>query len=101
MVYVPVPDEATAMRLAETLVAERLAACANLFPAGFSVYEWEGKICKEPERILMLKTSDERYAALSRRIKALHPYTVPAILKWPIAEANTDYLEWMRGVLNP
>jgi periplasmic divalent cation tolerance protein len=30
------------------------------------------------------------------RIKALHGYTVPEIVTFPIASGNPDYLRWVR-----
>ncbi len=101
MVYVPVPDEETGVAIAKAAVAERWAACANLYAAGISVYEWEGKVCVESERVLLLKTANENFSKLAARIKELHPYSVPAILRLPISDANAEYLDWMRKVLNP
>jgi periplasmic divalent cation tolerance protein len=101
MVYLPTPDEETAIKIAKVAVEERLAACANLFPPGVSVYEWEGNLCIETERILLLKTASETYPRLAARIRELHPYSIPAILKLPIWDANTDYFDWMRQILNP
>lgn len=101
MVYVPTPDEETGIKIAKAAVGERLAACANLFAPGVSVYEWDGNICIESERILLLKTASEAYPRLAARIRELHPYSIPAILKLPILDANTDYFDWMRNILNP
>ncbi|MCS7086726.1 MAG: divalent-cation tolerance protein CutA [Bacteroidia bacterium] len=101
IVYVPVPDEDSGLRIARAAVENRLCACANLFPSGTSVYEWQGKICVESERILMLKTRTDLYPHLSQKIRELHPYSVPAMLKLSVAEVNDDYARWMRQVLNP
>ena len=29
------------------------------------------------------------------RIKALHSYSVPCVVSWPIREANQDYIDWI------
>ncbi len=94
MVYVPCPDEATAERIAQTIVSERLAACANILKGGHSFYWWEGQVQKDPETFLILKTRPELYSALARRVEELHPYSVPAILAIPVVQVNQAYLDW-------
>lgn len=50
---------ASSMQEAETiahaLVTRKLAACVNLMPSVMSVYEWEGKIEKSNEVLMMAK----------------------------------------------
>lgn len=88
------PDETTALRLARTLVEERLAACAQLLPCG-SVFRWNGKVQEESEILLLLKTSAARWEALEARLRALHPYELPEIIALPILAGSADYLGWI------
>lgn len=76
-VYITAPTDA-ASRLAELLVDEHLAACVNTVECS-SVYRWEGEVVTEDERILLAKTTDERYAALRERVLEEHPHDVPCI----------------------
>jgi len=95
-IYVTAADEAEAGLIARTVVAERLAACANLLGAIKSVYWWEGKICEGGEVALILKTSNTRKAALIDRIKQLHSYDCPCVVCLPIFDGNPDFLNWIR-----
>ena len=94
-VYVTAKDAAEAGRIAETVVEERLAACANVLGAIGSVYRWNGKVCKGDEVALVLKTSNERKSELIDRIKQLHSYECPCVVCLPIADGNQEFLKWI------
>lgn len=89
------PDPATAERIAETLVGERLAACANIVPGLTSIYRWQGQIQRDSELLLLLKTRLAIYPLLEARIRELHPYQVPEIIALPIQAGSAAYLDWI------
>jgi periplasmic divalent cation tolerance protein len=95
LMFCTCPDEATAQAIAETLVGERLAACANLVPGIRSIYRWEGQIQRDSEVLLLIKTAAGRVPALTDRLRELHPYEIPEIISVPIAEGLPDYLSWI------
>jgi periplasmic divalent cation tolerance protein len=95
LMFCTCPDEATAQAIAETLVGERLAACANLVPGIRSIYRWEGQIQRDSEVLLLIKTAAGRVPALTDRLRGLHPYEVPEIISVPITEGLPDYLSWI------
>jgi periplasmic divalent cation tolerance protein len=90
------PDRETADRLAAALVAEGLAACAQVEGPLVSHYRWEGKACREEEWRLTLKTDPAREEALRDRVHALHPHRVP---QWLVlgAAASEAYLRWVQA----
>lgn len=94
-VFVTTSNEDEALRIAHTIVTERLAACANIVAGLRSIYRWQGKICDTEERLLMIKTRTEMFPALETRIRQLHSYEVPEIVGYPIAVGNADYLQWV------
>jgi periplasmic divalent cation tolerance protein len=96
VVLVTCPSRRIAETIAETLVAERLAACANCIPGVSSIYRWEGKVCRDREVLLLLKTRQAKLTALAGRIRSLHPYTVPEIIALPISGGSPAYLSWVR-----
>lgn len=89
------PDLATAERIAETVVDERLAACVNIAPGLTSIYRWEGQIQRDTELLLLIKTRQEVYPLLEARIRELHPYQIPEITALPIQTGSAAYLDWI------
>ncbi|HEY9284975.1 MAG TPA: divalent-cation tolerance protein CutA [Pyrinomonadaceae bacterium] len=90
-----------AARLAEMLVGARLAACVQILPEMESVYRWEGAIRREPEFLLLAKTTAGRFTALEREVRALHSYETPEIVALPVTDISTPYLEWLAGDVSP
>jgi periplasmic divalent cation tolerance protein len=89
------PDAASAERIAAALVEERLAACVNLAPGLTSYFRWEGKVQREAEVLLVIKTRRARFDAVAARVRSLHPYTVPELIALPIEAGTPDYLAWL------
>jgi periplasmic divalent cation tolerance protein len=96
-VVVAVDTEENAARIAEALVAERLAACVQVGGPVTSRYHWEGKVETEREYLLIVKTRDGHVSALTERVRELHPYEVPEITAVPITGGLGDYLDWIRS----
>jgi periplasmic divalent cation tolerance protein len=95
IMYVPVSNRKEGMRIAETLIGEKLAACANIYPGVTSIYRWENKICRETEHVLFMKTRKALFAKAMRRVKELHSYKCPCITAIPVTGANKEYVEWI------
>lgn len=95
LILTTLPADADAAAFAEALVDARLAACVNLLPVMESVYRWEGRVQRDRERQLLLKTSRERVPALWARVRELHPYDVPEFIVLPIVDGNDAYLSWI------
>ncbi|HOD74359.1 MAG TPA: divalent-cation tolerance protein CutA [Candidatus Bipolaricaulis anaerobius] len=95
VVLVTCPSREAGEKIARALVEERLAACANLVPQVTSIYRWEGKVVRDHEVLLVLKTRRARFAALARRVAALHPYAVPEIVALPLEAGSRPYLAWV------
>lgn len=95
VVFVTCGSEEEALKIANALVEDHLAACANLVSPIRSIYRWEGKIWDEKEWLLIIKTHEKRYDELEKRVKALHSYDVPEIIGLPIVEGSLSYLHWL------
>ena len=83
-----------AERLAETLLERRLAACIQLAPID-SRYLWEGRLVREAETLLTIKTRPDLYLALEAAILEAHDYEVPEIIATLAVEGSADYLRWI------
>jgi periplasmic divalent cation tolerance protein len=95
------PDPATAEMLARLLLEQRLTACVNVVPGLTSIYRWQGQIETARECLLLIKTAEERYAAVESCIRARHPYELPEIIALPIDRGLPDYLHWIDSCLTP
>ena len=89
------PDRASAERLAETLIGQRVAACVNILAPCRSVYRWKGGVQHDEEHPLLAKTTQARYAALEAAIRAGHPYELPEIIAVPVTVGLPAYLQWV------
>ena len=95
LVLTNLPERAAAERLAEALVAQRLAACVNILAPCRSVYRWREALQRDEEHPMLIKTTVERYPALETAIRAGHPYELTEIIAVPIERGLPAYLEWV------
>lgn len=86
-----------AVRIAEEVVKNRLAACAQVLGPIQSTYQWEGKMASSQEWLCLLKSREDLYPDLEKAIKNIHPYEVPEILALPVVAGHQPYLRWMDG----
>jgi periplasmic divalent cation tolerance protein len=89
------PDAETARQIANKLVAEKFAACANILPTVESIYRWKDKIESGNETLVFFKLSEDRQSAFQEKLRSLHPYEVPEIVFVPVASGLPDYLRWV------
>jgi periplasmic divalent cation tolerance protein len=95
LVLTTLPDRDAALALARTLVEMRIAACVQVVDGLTSIYRWDGRIEENPECQLVVKTTPAMAAALTARIRELHPYQVPEILTLD-SKASEAYGAWLR-----
>jgi periplasmic divalent cation tolerance protein len=97
VVMVAVPNQEEADKIADQAVRSHQAACATVIPLVHSTYWWEGKLVREQETMVLLKTTVERFQALQETIKKMHSYKVPEIIALPVMAGLPQYLEWVRN----
>jgi len=88
-----------AEKVAGALVERNLAACVNVVPGVRSFYRWQGKIEDDPEHLLIIKTSEDKLAALEAAVTELHSYDCPELVVLPVAGGSDAYLSWWRDAL--
>src|SRR5687767_3724679 len=101
LVLTNLPDRASAERLADAVISQHLAACVNILAPCRSVYRWQGKVQHEEEHPVLIKTADDRYAALEAAIRAVHPYELPEIIAVPVERGLPAYLDWVTAETRP
>lgn len=90
-------NEADAMMVINAVLENKLAACAQEININ-SHYTWQGKVCHEPEIMVLFKTKWDLYGELEAKIQALHPYDVPEIVATDIKTGTASYLSWIDTV---
>ncbi|RJX16206.1 divalent-cation tolerance protein CutA [Candidatus Bathyarchaeota archaeon] len=83
MVFITTPTQENAEKISSMLMEEKLAACVSVVGEVKSTFYWEGKIEKEKEYLLIIKTKDNLFNK------------VPEILALNIGQGNPDYLKWV------
>lgn len=99
VVFCTCTDEQEAVRIADAIIEDRLAACVNILPAIHSIYRWQGKVERAEETLLFIKTTQQRFFALRDRIAEVHSYETPEVIAMPIAGGSEKYLSWLREQL--
>lgn len=95
------PDRMKLEKLLELAAENHLIACGNILTSPItSIYTWEGKTHKEPEALVIFKTTTEKAEACMQFFKDSHPYTCPEILFLPVESGFPGYLKWVKDVCN-
>lgn len=100
VVITTVGNEEQANEIARELVCRRHAACVNIVPGLRSVYRWQGKVCRDTEFLLVVKTQESEYAAVESKIRELHSYELPEILAFKVAKGEPNFLAWIGASLD-
>ena len=86
-----------ASSIADTLVSNKLAACVNIVNGIESVYQWHGKIERDNEILLIIKTRKSLYPHVEQAIQEQHDYELPEVIAVPIDAAEKNYLNWIKS----
>jgi periplasmic divalent cation tolerance protein len=100
VVVTTVGTEEQANLIAREIIARRQAACVNILPAIRSIYRWKGKICKDGELMLLVKTLQEEFEGVAATIRELHSYELPEILAFGVGQGEEKFLEWIAGSID-
>lgn len=87
-------NETDATKVINAVLENKLAACAQVININ-SHYTWKGKVCHEPEVLILFKTQWNLYDLLESKIKEMHPYEIPEIIAVDIEKGLPDYLNWI------
>lgn len=99
VVLVTAGSKPEALKIAKALLTRKLAACVSLIPGMESHYRWKGRLEKNREILMMIKTSRSRVKGLIREVKKIHSYDVFEAISLPVLEGNPAYLKWMEESL--
>jgi periplasmic divalent cation tolerance protein len=95
LIYSTFPSAETAEEIGRGLVGEQLCACVNIIAGITSIYRWEGKIARDSEVVMIIKTRKDLVDAVIGAVRKRHPYTNPALVALPVEGGSADYLAWL------
>lgn len=92
-------NEPEAVAMADRLVGCRLVACAHIDGPMASVYRWKGKVEREMEWRLTVKTRSELFDRVAEMIGEHHKYEVPQIVATQLTAISESYVKWLGAQL--
>jgi periplasmic divalent cation tolerance protein len=95
LVYTTWPSIVEAEVAGRAIVERRLAACVNILPGMISHYWWEGKIERDEEAVMIIKTRAALADQVSAAVKELHSYTTPAVMVLAVESLDPAYHAWI------
>ena len=98
--YITCPNYTVAQKISYALIENKLSACANIIGGEnaqviTSIYVWKGKIEKDNEHLIILKSRTALLDEIVSTVKINHPYEVPEIIAMPIMGGSKDYIQWI------
>ncbi len=97
---VTVPNIEEGKKIANFLVESRLAACVNIVQNVFSIYRWKGKIERENELLLIIKTTEKNCDLIIQKVGKIHSYSNPECVAFKIEKGSEKYLDWINEVVD-
>lgn len=95
--YITCPDYDEAREISESLVEQRLVACANIMAPHDAIYQWQGKVESAKEVSIIMKTRDDLFEKAKEAILKIHSYETPCIVALPIEKAHEPLLKWIEA----
>jgi periplasmic divalent cation tolerance protein len=95
MLIVTLPDRAAAEQIGEALVERRLAAGGSVVPMIHSFFYRDGKLQRQHEALLLIKTSSTKSAEAQAELQALLPREKAEVLEVRVSGGSAGYLEWL------
>ncbi len=95
LVYSTFPTTEAAEAIGTHLVEQRLAACVNILAPMSSIYRWEGKVVRDSEAVMIIKTRASSAEGVMAAVRSRHTYSNPALVVIPLEGGSADYLAWL------
>ncbi len=90
-------NEREAKKIAEKLLESKLAACVSITKVK-SLYWWKGRITKNNEAMMIIKTKKNLVRKIMSAIKRIHSYKTPEIIELDVEKTNKEYAKWLEDV---
>ncbi|MEQ9115568.1 MAG: divalent-cation tolerance protein CutA [Rickettsiales bacterium] len=94
-VYMAFGSKINAEEVIGELLEGKLIACANIICGVTSMYEWNGEIKKDNEVVVFAKTKHALFDQVVKKVKEMHSYDCPCIIKLAVSDGYKPYLDWL------
>jgi len=81
--------------IADELLEKQLAAAVQIVGPTVSRYRWQGKIQKQEEWLVIVKSVDHSEKSVIATIRSLHSYELPGITTIAVDGGDAQYLQWI------
>ena len=95
VILITTKDTDEADKIAVALTQDKLIACANIVSSVQSIFRWEGKVDYSQEALMIIKSTQDNFKKIVKKVKTLHSYSCPEVIALPIVDGNPDYLKWI------
>jgi len=99
VIFITASSKKEAAKIAQQLISNKLAACANIIAGLHSIFRWKDKVEQAREALLVVKTRKEKFAKIVKLVKSMHSYTTPEIIAIPVTCGFKPYLNWINDSL--
>jgi periplasmic divalent cation tolerance protein len=100
VIFITASGEKEAKKIAAALIKNKLAACVNIIEKISSLFQWQGKVSRAGEALLIVKSKKSKLNKIIKLVKALHSYEVPEIIAIPIVAGEKKYLNWINDSIS-
>ena len=97
LIYGTYPSMDIATEIGSALVEQQLAACVNIWPGLVSIYVWEGRLQRDGEVAMIIKTRAALAETVMSEVTRRHPYRNPALVSVTVADGQADFLSWIEA----
>jgi len=98
IVFSTASNQEEAEKIAAALLEKRVAACVSISAPQQSWYYWQGRVHRDEELTLMIKTRSRLFPEVEKTIRQNHSYEVPEIIAVQMSAAGKEYLDWLNEV---
>ena len=89
-----IKNKITKNKIIDMLIKNDYVACINEIENVSSHFKWKGKLVKEREYILFVKTMKRNEELVYESIRMVHDYNVPEIITISAYNVENNYLNW-------
>lgn len=91
-------DKKEATKVARSLLAKRLVACAKQIPLTAD-YLWQGKMKHSDEILLVIESREDLFDEVEREVAKLHSYDTFVLEATPISKISKKAEKWLNSEL--